>query len=63
MDYDAPTDAIAAHCGSDTPAKDGNLSASGILYLPANSAVSLMLQNEDSTTLGITHAQLVIGSP
>lgn len=58
-----PSDIIAAHGGTANPARDINLSSQGIVYLPANTTVSLMIQNVNSATLTVHHAQLTLGTP
>lgn len=58
------SDLIAAHQTASNPAKSISLSGGGVMYLNAGTAVSLRLQNQNSTTIGaFDHAQLVIGTP
>lgn len=56
-------DLIAAHTAAFGSAKQVNMGASGIEYLPIGTQISLKIQNLNSTTLAIAHAQLVVGSP
>lgn len=57
------TDACAAHWTTAVGGKSACGSGVAILYLPVNSTVSLAIQNRDSTSIDMTHAQLNIGAP
>lgn len=58
------SDTIAGHSNTGNPAKSIEVSGTGVLFLPANTGVSIMIQNVNSTTVSsFDHAQLVIGTP
>lgn len=58
-----PSEFCAGHSSSGTASKNTCLSGVTVMYLAANTRISLMVKNLDSTTLTITHAQLTVGSP
>lgn len=52
-----PDDVVASHASASS-AKDSSISAIGILNLPAGEVLSLMMKNDDSLNLALTHVQL-----
>lgn len=57
------SDIIAAHTSAGSATRNSCASGTGILFLPANTPISLMVKNLDSTTLSNTHSQITIGAP
>lgn len=52
-----PDDLVAAHASAAT-AGDSSISAIGILSLSVGEVLSIMMKNDDSTNLSLTHCQL-----
>lgn len=58
-----PSEFCAAHSASGTVSKNTCLGGVTVMYLAANTRISLMVKNVNSTTMTITHAQVTVGTP